>query len=634
MLGNIRKNVANPVIQGLLGLVIFVFIFFFGWSMRSKTDTAVIAKVNGEPITPTEYRDAYNNLLEVYGRLTGQRPDTETAKKMGIPKRAFDQLVDQKLLMQEVHKKDIKVADEELAQAIQRQEAFRDGTSFNKEKYKQILGSVGLSPEHYEAIKRQELATIKLKDSLRTGLSVSDTEIVEEFKARKSQAAVDYVEFDPETFAQRLKPAADKLAEFYKAESETFKKDEMRSARYTIFPVESYMAQIDVSEEKAKEEFRLRSFNFVQKPTAHARHILVLAPSEADDAALAKAEARIKSIAEKIKSGQSFEAAAKTYSEDEATRGNGGDLGTFVQGTMIPAFDSAVFSMKPGEVSGPVRTQFGFHLIKLESRSEERQRSFEESKKELIDLLKREKARDLAYRAADNALMDLEKKDTDWNAIAKRHPVKTTPLFQAKERNPETPQLKGFSEALFELPESKVGVLLETPAGTFLISVAEKRPSQVPPLESIRSEVEAKFRIVEGKKLAREAAAAFASDAAQKGWTSAQSLLLDKKIKTSETFTKKSGTIPPLGASPEAVKAIFEKPETGRVIPTAHGIAGKFYAFRISAISAADMGSLELERDKIRNDLLPAKHEEAFETLLKGLRDSAKITDVSEGIFN
>ncbi len=633
MLGNIRKNISNPVIQILLGIVIFVFIFFFGWSMTNKATPQVVAEVNGDPITPQEYQEAYKNLIDLYARITGQQPDAESVKKLGLARRAFDQLVDQKLLLQEVEKRNIKVSDEDLARAIQGQAAFQDNQVFSKDKYLRLLGNAGLTPEHYEDLKRRELALNKLKDSLKSNITISESDILAEFNARHTSLAVDYMAFDPETYAKQLKPTDDKLREFYKAESETFRSPEKRSARYILFPVENYMSQVAVTEAQAKEEFRVRSFNFVQKASIHARHILVRVPENADDAATAKAEAKAKALRETIIKGLPFEVVAKTSSEDETTKAEGGDLGTFPRGTMIPAFENAAFALKEGEVSQPVRTQFGFHLIKVIKKTDERQRTFEEAKGELIDLLKREKARDLSYRAADNTLMDLEKKETDWTALSRKQKVVTTPLLTSKEAGPEVPRVKGFSETLFEMPDSKVGTLLETPAGTYLVSVAEKRPEAVPPFESIRTEVTAAYRVVEGRKLAKEAAAKFATEAAAKGWSAASALLVGAVSGTSETFTMKGGSIPPLGPSPEALKAIFEKPETGRVVPGSYEIEGKSYAFRISAMKKSDAGSLEAEREKIKSDLMPARQDEEFEAMLKKLRESAKIKGLDENMF-
>lgn len=635
MLGNIRNHASNPVIKGLLAVVIFVFIFFFGWSMTSQTTSSAgsVGEVNGDPVTIEEFQSAYSNMVELYSRIMGRGLDQEQAKKMGLPRKAFDQLVDQKLLLQEADRQKLKVTDEELAAAIQRQPAFMEGQVFSKAKYVQLLQNAGLTAERYEEMKRQELLIGKVQDSAKATVQVSEEELAAEYKSRKSTAAVDYVTFDPASYKDKVLVTDSRLKDFHAAQGEAFRKEERRSARFAFFPVDSFTSQINVTDEQAREEFKARAFNFVQPASVTARHILVKVSETADPATVAKAEAKVRALRDAVTRGQSFEAVAKASSEDEGTKESGGDLGTFGKGTMIPAFEQAAFGLKPGEVSQPVRTQFGFHLIKVAAKTEEKQRTFEEAKSDVIALIKREKARDLAYRAADNSLMDLEKKETDWTKLAQKAVVRSTALVTATQMDPTVPQVKGFMEALFELADGKTGVLLDSPTGTFLVSVADKRPAAIPSVGEIRSEVEAKFRIVEAKKLAAEAADRFAKEASAKGWAAAVSAA-KLSSSTSETFSAKSGSILPLGASPDAAKAVFEKPVIGRVLEKGFEIEDKYYAFRISAIAQADMSGLVLDRERIRADLKPAKEEAAMEEMVKKLRDSASIKIPDESLFN
>lgn len=628
MLGNIRKNAKHPFIQALLGTIILVFIFFFGWSMRGggsdSGPTEYITKVNGEPITPQEYRSAYNNLIELYSRITGQRLSAEQAKQLGVEKRALEQVIDQKLMLQEADRRGMKVSDEELAAAIQAQPAFQENGAFSKNRYMQLLGGAGISAEQFEASKRQELLMSKLESAIKATVSISEDDIMNEYVDRKSTVAADYAAFDPEKFMRQVSVTPDRLNEFYKAEGEKFRVEERRKARYFLFPAENYMSQIQIPEEEAKKEYNRAASSYAQTPKIRARHILIRTDREAPASVAAKAEAKINALREAIVKGQDFGAAAKANSEDPGSKESGGDLGFFTRNQMVPEFDRAAFALKVGEVSQPVRTQFGYHLIKVEEKTEEKQRSFEEAREDVLKALKREKALDLSYKDADNALMDIEQKKLDWEALAKKYPNKTTGLLTAKERDPSAPPVRGFMEALFEMPAGKMGQVIETPAGAMILTVVENRPAEVPPLSSIREEVEEKFRVVEAKKLAKEAAARFVAEASAKGWASA---LAGRGLDTgvTDTFSKKSGSVPPLGPNDEAVKAIFQKAETGRVVEQPFEFDEKFYVFRISAASRADVTMLALERDKISAEVLPKKQSDAVESFIKSMRDTAKL---------
>ena len=622
MLGDIRKNVNHPFIKALLGTIIIVFIFFFGWSMRGTTKNEdAVAKVNGDAVSAEEYRSAYNNLLQLYSRITGQRLDQEKARSLGLDTRALDQIIDQRVLLQEADRRGMKVTDEELAGAIQRQGPFMDGNVFNRDKYNQALAGAGLTPARYEEMKRQELLIGKVEGAVKATAQLSEEEIVGGFKDNHTTLAVDYAEFDPENFTRQVLVTPEKLKEFHASEGEKFRVEEKRRARFAFFSANDYLAQIPVTDEEAKKEYAKTSFKYAQPAMVRARHILVRADGPAD---FAKAEAKARELREKISKGLDFATAARSSSDDDGTKANGGDLGFFPKNTLVPEFENAAFALKVGEVSQPVRTQYGYHLIKAEARTEERQRPFEEVKAEVVSAMKKDKAIDLAYKDADNALMDLEQKKSDWEALGKRHTVKSTGLLAAKERDNSIPPVRGFMEALFEISEAKVGQVMEGADGAYIISIAERRPAQVPPLDTIKADVEAKFRIVESRKLAKEAAARFATDAAAKGWNQALSTSPATKG-ASETFSKKGGQVVPLGSAPEAVKAIFEKPEIGRVVPGSFQLGEKNYVFRISAATAPDMATLEVEREKIKNELLPAKQNQTVESLLKTLRDGAKI---------
>lgn len=629
MLGDIRKNVKHPFIQGLLAIIIIVFVLFFGWSMRGAKDSGgdgqpYVTLVNGEPVTAREFNSAYSNLVELYSRITGQRLNQEQAKKMGIEKRALQQIIDQKTMLQEAGRRGYKVSDEELAAAIQQQSAFQENGAFSRDRYMQLIANAGLSAEQFEEMKRQELLMGKLEEAVKAGVTVSEEDIAAEYRDKKTTVAADYAVFDPEKFVKQVLPATEKLKEFHAAEGEKFRVEERRKARYVLFPAEKYMAQVQIPDEEAKREYERSPAKYNQAAKVRARHILIRAEQGGDSAKDAKALAKIKALRDQIAKGQDFAAVAKANSEDPGTKENGGDLGFFARNTMVPEFDRAAFALKVGEVSEPVRTQFGYHLIKVEQKTEQKQQTFEEAKADVVNFLKRDKALELSYKDADNSLMDLEQKKTDWDALAKTHPGKTTGLLTAKERDASIPPVRGFMEALFEMPTGRIGQVIETPAGAMIISVAESRPAEIPPFEMIRSEVEAKYRIVESARLAKEAAARFSADAAAKGWAGS---LAGRGIETgtTETFSKKSGSVPPLGANEEAVKAIFEKVETGRIVPQPQEFDGKYYVFRISAAAQPDMSALALDREKIRGEILPTKQNQAVESLIKTLRDSAKL---------
>ncbi len=179
MLDQIRRNVRHPYIQALLGVVILVFIFFFGWSMRSQKPTHV-AEVNGDPIDFREYQQAYNGLVRVYSEAYQGDLTPERVRELGLGRRALDQLIDQILLLEEARHRDIEVSKEELQSAIESVAVFGDGQGFSKNRYLQVLEANRMTPLEYETAKRREVLLQRVEESIRSEAQVTEQEILQE----------------------------------------------------------------------------------------------------------------------------------------------------------------------------------------------------------------------------------------------------------------------------------------------------------------------------------------------------------------------------------------------------------------------------------------------------------------------
>lgn len=629
MLNDIRKNVAHPYIKTLLGLIIFVFIFFFGWSMKSSQNSSpspvagALALVNDQPVTPNDYRQAYNGLLDFYRRISQGTLTTEQAQALGLDKRALDLVIDRMILFQEANKLGFSVSDDEVKAAIAALPIFKEGNAFSGARYHQVLQAQGMAPEQYEAAKRQELLIGKVEERLRSGASVSDADVESEYRDRATHMTVDYVLFPADEQASRVVVTEQRLQDYLKAHADEFRAEEKRSARFLFFPVDDYASQVKISDEDLRQEFKGRAIQFQLPESVRLRQILVRVEPGASEAAVKKAQARATELRAKA-TGASFADVARRESDDDATKSAGGEMGWVGRGVLADSFDKVIFSLAEGDVSQPVRSEMGYHLFQAVERRAAKDRTFEEARADLLRVLQRERARESALKAADAVLMDLEDKKATWDSLPGGRKATTTALVAKNQPDPSVPNQPKFREALFSLTETSPGALAETAEGTFLVSVSRKRPAGAPPLSEIRAAVEAAFRAAESKNLAKSAAETFASEAQRSGWASA---IASRRLKgaTSESFNNKGASIPPLGGSEEAKKALFEKPETGRVLPVAYDVGGAYAALRIASVSLPDMAGLAAEREKIQKDLLPTKREATFEAEMEKLRKAAKI---------
>ncbi|MBE0616568.1 MAG: SurA N-terminal domain-containing protein [Proteobacteria bacterium] len=623
MLEQIRKNVRHPYIQVLLGLIILVFILFFGWSMRSQKPTYV-AKVNGTTIDYRSYQQAYNGLLRVYqeafkGDLSGDR-----IRELGLGRRALDQLVDRVLLEQEAARRDLEVTEAELQSAIQAVPAFQEDGGFSKQLYLRILEANRLSPLEYETSKRQELLLQKVEAAIRAEAKVSDADVEKEFQDRNTKIELEYVALSPASLEVEVKPTDADLADFYAAEGESFRVPEKRSARYVLFAPEDFLASVQATEQEAREEYGWRKEEFAVAEAVRARHLLLRVEAGAKPEEDAKVKERAEKLRAEILGGKPFAEVAKKNSEDPGTKENGGELGYFERGQMVPEFEEVAFALPPGEVSEPVRTAFGYHLILVEDHRQARQRPFEEVAEELTAEIRRRKALEEAYAAADNLLMDLEDGKTTWAAIEASRTVHVTDALTKDETPKGVEKPTEFITALFGLAPDKAGALLETPAGTYLMAVAAVEPSAVPPLDQVRDRVAARFRMAEARRLAEARAKAFLVSAAEVGWEAAVKTA-GLGVQRTDSFAKKGGAVPKIGWAPDLKEAAFALKEVGELAAEPYEVSGNFYAFRLAARNEADPAQLDAEREKLREELLPSKQEEYFQRYVETLRKSADI---------
>ena len=621
MLELIRKNVRHPYIQALLGLIILVFIFFFGWGMQSQKPTTV-AKVNGEAIEYRAYQRTYNGLVKVYQDALQENFTPERARQLDLGHRALDQMVDQTLLLQEADYRDIEVTDAELQAAIQGAGTFQRDGAFDKPLYLQLLDANRLTPLEYEDMKRRELLLGKVEQAVNAETSVSDLEVEQEYRDRNTKIELAFVVLRPAAFAPEVNIADPDLEEYFSAEAESFRTPETRAARYLLVAPEAFLDAVEVTSQEIEEEFRWRASEFAVSEAVHARHILFqVAPGSSPEQ---EEQVRAQALAarERLLGGADFAALAKELSSDPGSKDNGGDLGFFERGQMVPEFDQAAFDLEPNAVSAPVKTSFGYHLIRMEERREAQPAELDAVRDQLDAEIRRRKALEETYGAADNILMDLEDLATTWEELANREDYRTTEPLLAGAPVAGVEQADEFVAVLFGLGPDRAGELLETPAGTYLVAMAEHHPAAIPELDAVRDAVEASYRKAETARLAGNRAGALISAAGEQGWDSATA---NATVETTDAFTKKGGAVPKIGWAPELKEAAFALTEVGQVAPEPQEVSGVYYVIRLHGRTESALSGLEGKRESLRSELLPGKQNEHYQDYLKELRQRADL---------
>ncbi len=392
----IRKH--TKITMGLLFLLIvpsFVLFGLDGYS-QSKDKSAVVAKVDGQEILQTEWDRAHLREVE---KLKASMPSLD-AKLLDSPEAKYatlERLVRDRVLIAAAVNSKLNTSDQRLARELQSNPdiaALRrpDGT-LDMERYRQLLGAQGMSPEMFEASVRTDLSTRQvLMGVAGSGFSskvAADTALNAYFEKRDVQIA----SFVTADYAAKLTPTDADLEQFYKANASLFQAPEQANIEYVLYDVETIKKSIVVADADLKSYYDQNVQRLSGKEERRASHILIASPKSAPEVDRQKAKTKAAELAALVKKfPDTFADVARKNSQDPGSAPAGGDLDFFARDAMVKPFSDAAFAMKKGDVSDVVESEFGYHIIKLTDIKAPKQRTYEEMKPELEADVKKQQA--------------------------------------------------------------------------------------------------------------------------------------------------------------------------------------------------------------------------------------------------
>ena len=623
MLDFMRKHAGTWMIKALLGAIVVVFIF---WGVGSWTTQreGIVATVNGESISLEDYRNAYNRLLDQARQSLGANLSDEMLKTLQIPKQALDQLIDRTLLKQTAERLKLKVSDEELAQSIRNTPAFQSGGVFDRRRYQQVLSINRMTPEIFEFSQRDSLLIDKLVRLVTDSAKVSETEAEGWYQWNQAAVKFDFVTVDADRY-KNISVSGDEIMQYFERMKESYRTQPEIQVRYVRFDPEALSGEIQVKAEEIREYYEANSERFVIPKTAEASHILIRVPSDALAEAVAKARERIEDILKQARAGKDFAQLAKEYSEDEGTKDRGGALGAFPKEAMVPPFGDVAFATPAGQISDPVRTRFGWHLIRVAKVNEGRTRSLEEAQDEIQNQLKRERARSLAYDAAEAAYdAAAVANDLAGTAAVRNLEVRTTEFFNRSGPVKGIASGPAFAQAAFQLNPGEISEILDLADGYYLMQVAETRPARVPELAVVEAQVKQDLIKEKQRELARKDAQSLLEDV-KNGVPLEQAAKKTGLTRRTSDFLKRNDSVTGLGQEPEMLQSAFDlsasNPLPHEPIQTSKG----YSVIRFGERKAPDMAGYEKERAQIRERLLQQKKFKSWEAWMNQLRNRSQI---------
>lgn len=623
MLDFMRKHAGTWMIKALLFAIVVVFIFWGVGSWTSR-EQGVVATVNGESISQEAYRNSYNRLLDQVRQSLGANLNDELLQSLNLPEQALAQLIDRLLLKQAGARMKLEVSDDQVSQTIQGIPLFQQGGAFSLRRYEAFLYQQRLTKAAFEDDVRQRLLLQELERIITGGVKVSDAEAEELYKWNNATVKVEFVAIDAERY-KNISVSKEEVAQFFDRMKESYRTEPEIQVRYLRFNPDAYTGKITLTEPELRDTYDANIERFVIPKTVEARHILIRLPADAAAQAVEKARAKVEDILKMARGGQDFAALAQQYSEDEGTKAQGGALGAFPRQAMVQPFADAAFALQPGQISEPVRTRFGWHLIKVEKVNEGRTRSFEEAQAEIRSQLTRERTRALAYDEAD-AVYDAASAANDLAAAAaaRKLDVHTTDFFPRGAAVKGVAQGAPFAQAAFQLAPGEISEIQDFGDGYYLLQLSESRPARIPELSAVESSVKRDLVKEKQNEMARRDAQALLADV--KGGVglekAAQKLGLSRRT---SGFFKRNDAIADLGNEPEVNRTAFElserQPLPSEPVQTAKG----YCVLRFEERKAPAMEGFDRERGPIKERLLQQKKSKSWEVWMGQLRNSSQI---------
>lgn len=547
MLDGIRANAQSWGVKLAFGIIIIVFVF---WGIGSYTGPkGYVATVNDMHITEIEFQKVYGSMEQ---NLRASYPDLtpELLKGLQLEQQVLQRLIMKKLLESEAERIGLEISPYELRLAVQDMPYFlnKDG-KFDKDEYLRVLKASGLTPAQFESGLREDMLPEKLQKLLTAGAWGSPEEARLRYMYERQKRSVDYILFPLADYISASAPSDAEIQTAYEARAAQYALPARVKLQYVLLDPEKMADPSAISEEALSAAYEMRKAQFADPEKVHARHILIRVGEGAPEAEVKKAEKSAGDIAAKIRGGEDFIEAAKKYGQDPSAA-QGGDLGFFTREQMVKPFADAAFSLAAGELSAPVRTQFGFHLIKVEEKQAAKQRTLDEVKDELRAALAVEAATE-ALQAKTDAVLAAALSNGDMSSAAGRAGL------QAAETALES------ADALAEelgLRPIDMQVVMNTPAGTvvdssfatqkgmLVIRVAESVPAMTKALEEVRGEIV--------DELTREKAMQAAMSAARAEGAKGVDTGEPERVKRSEFFGR-DGNVPDLGFNMDMARAVF-----------------------------------------------------------------------------
>ncbi len=623
MLNLMRKHAGSWMIKIVLFAIVVVFVFWGVGSMRSQNE-AEVAEVNGDVIPLEVYRQTYYRMLDNYRRIYGGQLDDNVLKVLRPNEMALNQLIERFLMLQEADRLKIEVGSEEVAQAIYSMTEFQVNGAFNKERYYQVLGQNNLSDQAFRTDRAEALLMNKLRSVILVGVVATEEEVREWYDWTNAQVSIEYALFTPSRYGD-LQPTDEEVRAFFEDHKDNYRTQPQVKATYVQFDPGLMKSEVTISDETIAAYYESHPEEFQTEKRVNARHILFRVDQGADASVDESQKAEAMKVYDLAKAGQDFAELAKQYSEGP-TKDNGGDLGWFTRSRMVKPFADKAFSMAAGEIGEPIRTNFGWHVIKVEQIEAETIRSLETATSEIRTKLTNEKAKELALEKAEALYESVYDGDDLLEAgKAQEAPVLQTDYFSAEGPKDNTiADRRTFAQLAFGLEKMAISEVQELGKGYVILQVTDRKEAAIPEFDQVSARVKSDTIKDQQRQKAKADAEALIGELQKGGTFETAGTQFSIQPKETPLFGR-NAPIPEIGAEQQINEAAFglttDKPLAENAIEGRKG----WYVIRLKERQAPESADFVKEKDSLVKRLTEQKRQSTYQSWLADLRGRSEI---------
>jgi peptidyl-prolyl cis-trans isomerase D len=632
MLDRMRRHMSW--LKWSLGLVCLAFIIFYipDFLRTNGADAAsgeTIAKVEGQDITANEFRRTYQAQLQAYRSAYGGQMNEQLLKQLGVEQQILQQMVDERASLAEARRLGISVSDVEVRHRILSIPAFQENGAFiGEQRYQQLLRMQRppMTAAEFEENVRRQLTTQKLRSSVTDWLSVADRDLEQEYRRRNDKVKLAVVSITADSLRSQVAVDDADVSSYFDAHKEDFKIPEKRKIRYLLIDIEALRAKIVVSAADIERAYTSNIEQYSTPEQVRASHILLKTEAKDDAAVKARAEELLK----QARAGADFAELAKKNSEDEASAKNGGDLDYFGRGRMVPEFDQAAFSLEPGKISDLVKTQYGYHIIKVVDKKPATTRPLSEVRQQIQDQLSYERAQAQAGDLAQS-LEKQVKGPSDLDRVAKEGSlvVQESGFFARDEPILGLGPSPEAASRAFEMKQGEVAGPLRSSRGFVFETLVARQDPYIPKVDEVKERVRDEVTKHKARELSKQKATEVGARLKAAPDFEKAAKAAGYEAKTTELITRDS-PIPDLGVAKAVEDAAFKLPVGGVSDPVAtdNGTA-VIKVVDKQEVSPADWTNA---KDRFREELLADRRNRFFSAYMVKAKQKMKIEVNREGL--